>query len=321
MKKINSEILITDFKQKSSLYESCEINLRGLVEQILMLAKQDVHTISSRTKSIEALEKKIYRKDKYESLSQITDLIGVRIICYFENEIDIIADIIAKEFVIDKANSIDKRITENDRFGYKSLHYVAEFSPDRLKLTEYKSFSGLKFEIQIRSILQHSWAEIEHDIGYKSEFDIPDIAKRTFSRIAALLETADIEFVRLKSLLKNYEEETKNRLDIKLDGVTFKGYLNSSKILESQLKHLSKIFEWTGEPRFSIQPENTPIIKRLKEFNINTIRELDDLLTQNNEGLIELFDSTFKNKRVTGVNKALPVTQLLHYLDSENNSG
>jgi len=77
------------------------------------------------------------------------------------------------------------------------LHYVASLISEREKLTEYKRFAGIKVEIQIRSTLQHAWAEIEHDIGYKGENSVPDSLKRNFSRVAALLEVADIELMQL----------------------------------------------------------------------------------------------------------------------------
>ena len=65
---------------------------------------------------------------------------------------------------------------------------------ERMVLRENKAFEGLKCEIQIRSVLQHAWAEIEHDLGYKSELTIPKEVRRSFSRLAGLLELGDKEF-------------------------------------------------------------------------------------------------------------------------------
>ena len=70
------------------------------------------------------------------------------------------------QFYIDEKNSVDKRKALGDReFGYLSLHRIAMVSPQRGKLIEYLRFKDEPFEIQIRSILQHAWAEIEHDLG------------------------------------------------------------------------------------------------------------------------------------------------------------
>jgi hypothetical protein len=61
-------------------------------------------------------------------------------------------------------------------------------------LVEYSTHTGVQFEVQIRSTLQHAWAEIEHDRGYKSEVEVARAVRRRFSRLAGLLELADYEF-------------------------------------------------------------------------------------------------------------------------------
>ncbi|MCQ5042062.1 hypothetical protein NE654_13385, partial [Akkermansia muciniphila] len=71
------------------------------------------------------------------------------------------------EFIIDRDISIDKRKSlDPKRFGYRSLHYVVHIDPKYVKAQEYHKYHNLKLEIQISSILQYTWAEIEHDLGY-----------------------------------------------------------------------------------------------------------------------------------------------------------
>lgn len=83
----------------------------------------------------------------------------MRIIIYFLSDIDKVAKLIEDEFHIDEANNVDKRKqVEADQFGYMSLHYIVSLLEERLKLGENKKFAGLKAEIQIRTILQHTWA-------------------------------------------------------------------------------------------------------------------------------------------------------------------
>jgi len=67
-----------------------------------------------------------------------------------------------------------------------------------LKLSEYALFDKMKCEIQVRTILQHAWAEIEHDLVYKSPADIPFRVRRRFASLAGLLEIADREFESLR---------------------------------------------------------------------------------------------------------------------------
>jgi ppGpp synthetase/RelA/SpoT-type nucleotidyltranferase len=168
------------------LYSSFTQSVHKLIDQLLEESRISVHSISSRTKEEGKIREKIGREvNKYNKLSDITDISGVRIITYFEDGVDEVAKIVEREFQIDTENCTDKRSAlDPDRFGYLSLHYVAWFSKARLALTEYKRFADCKVEIQIRSILQHAWAEIEHDLGYKSKQAIPRDVRRSFSRLA-----------------------------------------------------------------------------------------------------------------------------------------
>jgi putative GTP pyrophosphokinase len=141
----------------------------------------------------------------YIALDDVTDLVGVRIITYFLDDVDRVADLIEAEFSIDEVNSVDRRATiEPDRFGYVSLHYVASLSQPRASLAEWKRFASLRFEVQVRSIVQHAWAEIEHDLGYHGKAAVPAPVRRRFSRLAGLLEVADSEFMGLRDDVARY---------------------------------------------------------------------------------------------------------------------
>lgn len=153
------------------------------------------HSVSFRVKGAKSASDKVAGDEKYTGYSDLTDLLGVRIITYFADDVDRVSDAIVPELSIDEENSVDKRaVLDPDRFGYLSLHYIATLADERGKLLENVRFAGTRFELQIRSILQHAWAEIEHDLGYKSKSAIPRELRRRFSRVAGLLEVADEEF-------------------------------------------------------------------------------------------------------------------------------
>ena len=176
--------ILKEYDDSKILLENLDRTLLNLINSLLEQKNIRVHQVQTRVKDRDSLKNKIIRKnDKYESLSDITDIVGVRIITYFDDEVDQIATMIEEEFVIDQENSVDKRKIDSDKFGYRSLHYVASLKRDRTNLPEYSSYGEQKFEFQIRTILQHSWAEIEHGLGYKGEFEIPSSAKRTFYRV------------------------------------------------------------------------------------------------------------------------------------------
>lgn len=180
-----------------------------LLERLIESENVRIHSVTKRVKSMESALRKIdTSQGKYSDFSDLKDLLGLRVITYFPDEVDLVTGLIEREFEIDFDHSNDRRVTEDpDRFGYVSVHYVAKLSTDRSILSEFRAFRDSWFEIQIRSILQHSWAEIEHDLGYKVKEAIPRDVRRRFARLAGLLELADAEFVDIRKELEVYATE------------------------------------------------------------------------------------------------------------------
>ena len=162
--------ILKEYDNKREILENLDKSLETLINSLLKQKGIKAHQIQTRVKNRDSLEKKILAKQKYEFLDDITDIVGIRIITYFEDEVDKVAKVVEEEFDIDRENSVDKREIDTDRFGYRSLYYVASLKKSRTILSEYSDFETFKFEFQIRSILQHSWAEIEHDLGYSQSF-------------------------------------------------------------------------------------------------------------------------------------------------------
>lgn len=273
--------LIAAYHLKRHLYDDFGVKLADLLDSLLRKKDIPVHAITHRCKEPESLARKLSRLDRsYSHLDEVTDLAAIRITTYYHDDVDRVAKIVEKEFSIDKVNSIDKRAAlDPDRFGYLSLHYVVKLTSNRAKLGEYSSYSNLPAEIQIRSLLQHTWAEIEHDLGYKSKTSIPSQIRRRFSRLAGLLELADCEFAAIRDDLIAYEEEVPQRISaapefVLLDKVSLKVFIaNSSEIgdLDSYIADLvgARLVE-PNEYRYDWY------LKSLNHLEINTIGALND---------------------------------------------
>lgn len=287
--------LIQQYDSKKNKYQ----NSLQLVEQLLVSLMKanniNYHTISGRLKTRESLEGKIIRKnEKYSDLSEITDLVGLRIITYTEDEIDRVRDLISREFKVDIENSVDKREKEPNEFGYSSLHLIVNLSDERKGLTEYYEVSGLKFEIQIRTILQHAWAEIEHDIGYKSKTGIPNQMKRSFSRIASLLELADIEFVKILEETLKYGNEVDHNLmassgeiDMDIDLITLRSFLKNTELVRTLDNEIANLLNYSLEERNSNE-ELSRLIEKLDYFSIKKINLLNQKLLEYKPKIIEI---------------------------------
>lgn len=138
---------------------------------------------------------------KYDRpLEQITDLAGVRIIAYTLSDVDQICQFLQRNFtILEKTNVGDKRFEEG-KFGYQSIHFLVKYPDDRAKLPEFSQYAGMTCEVQVRTVLQHAWAEIEHDIQYKNQSGLPSTLSRKFVALAGLLEIADREFQSIQDL-------------------------------------------------------------------------------------------------------------------------
>src|SRR5574341_2531355 len=213
-KSLNVEAIIKKYdKEKYRLFAS---KVKEIISLILESKKIRPHSITYREKDPEKLKEKMKRmgKEYNDPLHEITDLAGVRVITYFPSDVDKIVKEIEENFVIDKEKSIDKRKTSDpSNFGYVSVHLIVELLPSRLNLPEYSLFKDMKCEVQIRTILQHAWAEIEHDIVYKSTEDIPFELRRNFSSLAGLLEVADREFELLRKMEKEVSKKIENKIN------------------------------------------------------------------------------------------------------------
>lgn len=207
-----------DLEKIQKTYES-QINLydkfgENIVESIsILLSEQKIKFLSihHRVKSAESFFEKIDRKSYDNPLSQIEDICGIRIICYYVEDIGKIVSIIKKEFNV--SESLDKESNlEFDRFGYRSHHIIASIKPAWAIVPNYKGMTELKCEIQIRTVLMHAWAEIEHSLAYKSESQTPEQFKRKIHRISAYLEDADEKFEELKKESEEYRKELKKEI-------------------------------------------------------------------------------------------------------------
>jgi len=129
----------------------------------------------------------------YSIRDHITDLIGLRVVCLYEDDIEKIEKCFSEHFeVIDKTDKIAQIENTEGSFGYKGLHLDLRLNENRKALPEYSKYSEFRFEVQIRTIIQDSWSVLDHKIKYKKS--IPTRLKRRINTLAALFELADREF-------------------------------------------------------------------------------------------------------------------------------
>lgn len=204
-------------QQAMAAYQNSLSRYEGFLEvmkKILVEALADngikIAPIDGRVKSLKSFGQKASESDsrdpnqpKYGNpLDEIKDMVGLRIITFVLETLDKVDTIIHEELQVHERLDKADILKEEERFGYQSVHYIVELKENRLALPEYRKFRHLVAEIQVRTILQHAWAEIEHDIQYKSIETIPAPYRRRFLTLAGLFEIADREL----NLLQNEDE-------------------------------------------------------------------------------------------------------------------
>ncbi|OVE81224.1 hypothetical protein BVY04_03885, partial [bacterium M21] len=159
--------------------------------------------VQARAKAIPSFAEKIQRKrSSYtRAVQDMTDLCGVRIITQTMPQVAAVNDLIETYFEIDWENSqnVIERLKPNE-FGYTSMHYIVSLKrgvfPNELVDVEIPeevypdAEHPMKAEIQVRTLFEHAWADILHDLTYKSAFPVPQKWQREAARVAATLGTA-----------------------------------------------------------------------------------------------------------------------------------
>jgi ppGpp synthetase/RelA/SpoT-type nucleotidyltranferase len=191
-----------EYRRVRPLHEAFANHVRDVLRQALHGHRVKVASVDARAKEVESFAAKAASRaaadpsrPRYpDPLRDITDLAGVRVITFFPRAIEDVDRAIRAELEVlerdDKGDALDRE----ERFGYDSVHYLVRLRPDRAPLREPAAYAGMVGEVQVRTILQHAWAEIEHDIRYKSPEVIPVSIRRRFTSLAGMLEIADREF-------------------------------------------------------------------------------------------------------------------------------
>lgn len=230
---LHCEMLLQEYRD---IRESANL-LQKIAEDALRSAIRQngiyVTAIESRVKTESSLAGKLELKgQKYAHLSDITDIVGARVITFYSDEVDKVAALAENLFEIDWENSADKRKAYGiDRFGYMSLHYICRI-PKALYFDEtHPEINTIRFELQIRTALQHVWATVFHDMGYKTDVDIPKEYMRRMSCMAGMLEIADREFLSFRTEVEDYRRKVRALIrdtkfdEILLDKDSFDSYL------------------------------------------------------------------------------------------------
>ena len=214
--------ILEEYREHLPEFQKVAADIQASLKAVLESAGIIVASVESRVKTEQSLAGKLELKGaKYASLKDITDIVGIRVITFYSDDVDKVASAVDRLFEVDWENSVDKRkLHEIDSFGYMSLHYIC-----------YTQGFPYRFEVQMRTVLQHAWANMNHDTGYKSGVEVPREYLRNLNRLAGMLELVDEQFSRIRTELTDYRRRVQalvasgNLSEVPLDGDTFRSFL------------------------------------------------------------------------------------------------
>ena len=230
---LHGTMILEEYREMLPVFSRMKSIVLEQLDDCLQRAGLVVSGVEARVKQEASLAGKLELKgQKYKTLADITDIVGARVITFYSDEVDKIAALVDNTFEVDWDNSVDKRkLLGKDTFGYMSLHYVCRIPESLYQDPECPELNQFRFEIQMRTALQHVWANMNHDTGYKSGFEVPKEYIRSLTRLAGLLELADDEFSRIRKDLTDYRRKMEQLVkdgsfdEVSLNADTFRSYL------------------------------------------------------------------------------------------------
>lgn len=239
------------------LYEEFSRTITDILTEALAGRGVKVHSIQGRAKDLESFGQKVMRRSdvdpevpKYGNpMRDITDLAAARVITFFPRTAEEVETCLRAEFEIVEKVDHTAQLQQEERLGYQSVHYLVRLKENRTRLPEYARFLDLVGEVQVRTVLQHAWAEIEHDIQYKSPTVIPVAIRRRFMAVAGALEIVDREFQAIQDAdleLKESARESVQRgeLDsVEITADALQAYLDKKLGADARMADWS--YNWT----------------------------------------------------------------------------
>ncbi|WP_246819295.1 GTP pyrophosphokinase family protein [Corynebacterium sp. HMSC04H06] len=256
-------------------------DFHSAIEELLNDAGVIFDHVSARVKSWSSFKAKAKKRNSDgdpvypHPWEDIHDLVGVRVTVFHSTAIPQAIDVLSESFEV--LRSVDKAAQTriSGGFGYGSHHLVLQVTD---AIEELGAYRGFTFEVQVRTVLQHAWAEFEHDIRYKQGPNPPSPqVDRLFTLAAGLIELADQQFDEIAALKSPRTETTE---DVVVTAETLPGILTmllGSRFPRSRSDH----YRWLAE---------------LLELNgVTTVRQLQELLNDEDiASLQEAFQYRFR---------------------------
>lgn len=146
-----------------------------------------------RVKDAKSAKEKLTRKGYLDPTEQMTDLVGARFVVLLRTDIRIVEDAITAfpMWAVSRERDFEFEISSDPEvFDYQSVHFLLTCTTDE-QIGDVVVPGGTTCEVQVRTLLQHAYAEVVHDNVYKPGGVVPPLTRRVIARSMAFVESAD----------------------------------------------------------------------------------------------------------------------------------
>jgi len=295
----NLQQLHQRYQEFCTRYPNAAADFLGAIEDVLSDAGLTYDHVTARVKEWRSLRSKSRKRRPDGTLmyphpwQDIHDLIGVRVTTYHSTEIPRIIEALTEVFEVRRSVDKTAQTRVSGSFGYGSHHLILRVPPAQVTPV-LQAYAGREFEVQIRTVLQHAWAEFEHDIRYKRRGNTGKLAPevdRAFTLAAGLIELADQQFDLIAAQQSATDTTAPIDLDVKFTAETLPGIialLHGNTIPQSRLEHyhwLEELLHAHGLTTVAqltelMSPANLEQVKTALHYTFQPgqVRIIDDLL-------------------------------------------
>lgn len=273
---VDRDQIVTSLAARNQTFERLRAEAVYEVETALVDAKIKIHTLHSRIKSLDSIYSKAQRKNLFDPVDELTDIVGLRVVAIFLSDLVKIASVLSECFDVQHT---DDKLTAllPSQFGYMSMHLIAQIRSS-FQGTRYNGIKEIKFEIQLRTIAMDAWAAASHYLDYKSEADVPVDLQRDFHALSGLFYVADQHFelfFKARSLTQEKVEEI---------------FRDSTSPLVQPINFdtVSAFLQRRYPDRSQAQPEDvSALVDSLIKTGLTTLEQLDQVLDQKETAFLQ----------------------------------
>lgn len=262
-------------KESMPLHARLKDAVVPLVQGLLKQRGIEFLGVTGRVKTLESASNKLLKGRRSGEFDELMDITGIRVVTYFDSQVAQISEIIREAFTVDEKHSYDRSSRLGlDRLGYRSVHFICTLGERRAALPEFADIGALKFEVQVRTVLQHAWAELAHDRAYKFPGVLPPALERELNLYSGMLEIADAAFDNIAARVDAYKAKLVTDGLASMDDLALDS-INIKKVIDTVAGdfHVAHI---AGEV-------DAVVVDELRNFGIKTVGDFRRLIAENGE--------------------------------------